>query len=308
MITTRNLTKRYRRVQALKGLDLHVPEGSIFGLIGPNGAGKSTSLRILAGLMSASSGEAWVGGVDVLAHPGRIRQIVGYMPDHFGVYEDLTVLEYLEFYAAATGVPRANRLKVAGDLMELVGLGGKRDEWVNGLSLGMKQRLGLARCLVHDPKVLLLDEPASGLDPRARAELRDLLGELRRLGKTIVISSHILPELAEMCTDIGIIVGGRVAASGPIEQFQGLGERQVLEIEVLGDPEAAQAALGRQPGVTESRWEDGRLVAGFSGDDAARAAVLAGLVGAGVQVLSFTQRRDDLEDLFLRLTEGEEAS
>lgn len=308
MILTRNLTKRYRRVNALNGLDLQVPDGAIFGLIGPNGAGKSSTLRILAGLMSASAGEAWVDGVDVLAQPGRTRQLVGYMPDHFGVYDDLTVLEYLEFYAAATGVLRAQRTKVATDLISLVGLGGKRDEWVNSLSLGMKQRLGLARCLVHDPKVLLLDEPASGLDPRARAELRDLLGELRRLGKTIVISSHILPELAEMCTDIGIIASGRVVASGPMAQFQGLDERQVLEIEVLGEPEPAQAALGALPGVSETWWDDGRLCAGFSGDDAARASVVAGLVAAGVQVLGFRRRHDDLEDLFLRLTEGEEAS
>lgn len=303
MIRAWNLRKRYRRVEALRGLDLDVPAGSIFGLIGPNGAGKSTCLRILAGLAAPTSGRVQVDGIEITHQPARLRRVVGYMPDHFGLYEDLTAAEYLEFYAAACDVPRARRRGVCRDLLALVGLSGKAGEFVNHLSLGMKQRLGLARCLVHDPHVLLLDEPAAGLDPRARMELRELLAELRRMGKTIVISSHILPELAEMCTHIGVIAGGRMVLSGPWERFRRPAGAARLEVEVLAEREAARMLLAAQPGVSQVDQEEDRLVAWYEGDEAALAEVLAGLVRAGVPVVSFARRRDGLEDLFMRLTE-----
>lgn len=303
MIRVSGLTKQYKTTFALRGLDLHVPKGAIFGLIGPNGAGKSTTLRILAGLMPASGGSVWVNGVDALADPDLVRAMVGYMPDHFGVYEELTCREYLEFYAAANRVPRSVRARVADDLLQLVGLPHKRDEWVMGLSLGMKQRLGLARALVHDPPVLLLDEPASGLDPRARAELRELLQELSRMGKTVIISSHILPELAEMCTHAGIISGGRMVAAGPLDELGGLSQSALLEIEVMGEAEPHAPVLSAQPGVVAVEAADDRLVARFTGDRAEQAALLKALVMAGVPVLSVVRRQDSLEELFLRHTE-----
>ncbi len=303
MIRINGLTKQYKNTFALQGLDLHVPRGAIFGLIGHNGAGKSTTLRILAGLLSASGGAAFMGDVDVLRDPDQARGMVGYMPDHFGVYEGLNCHEYLEFYAAANRVPRAQRARVADDLLQLVGLFHKRDEWVMGLSLGMKQRLGLARALVHDPQVLLLDEPASGLDPRARAELRELLQELSRMGKTVIISSHILPELAEMCTHAGIISGGKMMAAGPLDQLGGLGQGAVLEIEVLGEAEPYLPVLADCLDVTAVEAGANRLTARFTGDQAAQVALLQSLVGAGVPVLSLVRRQDSLEELFLRHTE-----
>lgn len=305
MIRIRGLTRRYKTAFALRGLDLDVPAGAVFGLIGPNGAGKSTTLRILGGLDPAAEGSATVDGVDVLADPEQVRGLVGYMPDHFGVYEDLTCHEYLEFYAAANRVARAVRTRVADDLLQLVGLYHRRGEWVMGLSLGMKQRLGLARALVHDPGVLLLDEPASGLDPRARAELRELLQELSRMGKTVVISSHILPELAEMCTHVGIIDNGRMVAAGPLDELGGLGQGVVLELEVLGEAEHHVAALAALPGVVAVAAGGNRLTARFTGDHAAQAGLLRELVLAGVPLLAAVRRQDSLEELFLRHT-GEE--
>ena len=218
-ITVEGLVKRYGRLTALDDVSFSVPGGSIYGFLGPNGAGKTTALRILATLLMPTEGKAWVAGEDVARHPARARRQMGYMPDFFGVYDDLTVREYMEFYAQAHGVPRAQWHKIIADLLELVDLGHKRDDFVETLSRGMKQRLGLARCLVHDPEVLLLDEPASGLDPRARVEMREVLREISRMGKAVLISSHILPELEDLSTEVGIIHQGRMVASGPCRAF-----------------------------------------------------------------------------------------
>src|SRR5207245_2445269 len=216
VIAVEALRKQYGGHAALRGLELNVPAGEIFGFVGPNGAGKTTTIRILATLTAADAGSATIGGIPVGQDPHGVRELIGYMPDFFGVYDRLTSEEYLEFYAACHGVARRRRRKVARDLLELVDLTDRTDDQVDTLSRGMKQRLCLARALVHDPQVLLLDEPASGLDPRARVEMRELIRELRRMGKTIFVSSHILPELEELCTWVGFIDDGRMLAAGPL--------------------------------------------------------------------------------------------
>jgi len=216
VIDVQGLHKRYAGRAALQGVDFSVPAGEIFGFVGPNGAGKTTTIRILATLTAADSGSATIGGIPVGQDPHGVRELIGYMPDFFGVYDRLTSEEYLEFYAACHGVARRRRCKVARDLLELVDLTDRTDDQVDTLSRGMKQRLCLARALVHDPQVLLLDEPASGLDPRARVEMRELIRELRRMGKTIFVSSHILPELEELCTWVGFIDDGKMVAAGPM--------------------------------------------------------------------------------------------
>lgn len=220
MIEIRNLSKRYGTFHALKDISLYIEEGTVFGFVGPNGAGKSTTMSILATLMLPTSGVAKVGGYDVTRHPKEVRKRIGYMPDFFGVYDQLKATEYLHFYGASYGIPRAEREQLIPQLLELVNLTDKADTYVDSLSRGMKQRLCLARCLVHDPEVLILDEPASGLDPRARIEMREILKELKLMGKTIIISSHILPELAEMVDEIGVIEHGEMVAQGKVSDIQ----------------------------------------------------------------------------------------
>src|SRR3954451_4743788 len=256
IVVTRGLVKRYPGTIAVAGMDLTVGEGEIFGLVGPNGAGKTTTLRILATLLRATSGEAEVAGINVRRNPDAGRRVLGFMPDVFGVYDDMRVWEYLDFFARCYSIPGARRRRMIGDLLDLVDLGDKRDSYVQGLSRGMQQRLCLAHTLVHDPQVLLLDEPASGLDPRARVELRELLRELRSLGKTILISSHILPELEELCTSVAIIDRGQVLAQGRVSDIeQRLRVGAVLLTRILGDRddlEAARAWFGSQPDVASA--------------------------------------------------------
>src|SRR3979411_562533 len=253
MIAVEGLHKSYGGRVALKEVDFSVPEGEIFGFVGPNGAGKTTTIRILATLATADAGTASIGGIPVSEDPYGVRQLIGYMPDFFGVYDRLTAEEYLEFYAACHGVARRRRRKVARDLLELVDLSDRTDDQVDTLSRGMKQRLCLARALVHDPQVLLLDEPASGLDPRARVEMRELIRELRRMGKTILVSSHSPPELEELCTWIGCIDAGRMVAAGPMSEVrnQVISGRR-LRIELVDDEAeallAAEKAIRGRPG------------------------------------------------------------
>jgi ABC-2 type transport system ATP-binding protein len=307
-VRTDALTKRYGRSLAVAGVDLEVESGEIFGLVGPNGAGKTTTLKMLATLLQPTAGDAEIAGRSVRREPDAVRRVIGYMPDTFGVYDDMRVWEYLDFFGRCYGLPASRRRQMIGDLLELVDLAGKRDEYVQHLSRGMQQRLCLAHALVHDPEVLLLDEPASGLDPRARVELRELLRELRALGKTIVISSHILPELEELCTSLAIIDHGRVMASGRVED---IAERfrvgGVYRARVLGGNEQALAAsqvLNALPEVASvvSR-EDGMLELALAGDDTAAAAVLSALVKAGQRVVSFAPAASDLEELFLQITD-----
>ncbi len=236
IVETRGLTKRYGPFQALEPLDLTIEPGVVFGFIGPNGAGKTTSMRILATLLDPTAGEAWVAGYSVTRDPKAVRQVLGYMPDNFGVYDNMKVWEYLDFFASTYGMPRGRRLGVIDDLLALVDLTDKRDGYVDALSRGMKQRLCLARTLVHDPQLLILDEPASGLDPRARVELRALLRQLGALGKTVIVSSHILNELADICDHVGIIERGRLLASGPIEELlRQVQTNRVVAVRLLAD-------------------------------------------------------------------------
>jgi len=247
-VEARGLTRRYGSLVAVADFSLQVPVGAIYGLIGPNGAGKTTSLRMLATLLEPSDGDAWIGGASIRTDPVGVRRQLGYMPDFFGVYPELKVAEYLDFYAACHSVPRDRRAGVVADLLQLVDLTHKRDSYVEGLSRGMQQRLGLARALVHDPSVLLLDEPASGLDPRARLELREIVRELGRMGKAILISSHILAELADLCTHIAIVDGGRVLASGPIDEVsRRLHGGRTVRIELLGEGERLRHRLAQTP-------------------------------------------------------------
>ncbi|MGH9063786.1 MAG: ABC transporter ATP-binding protein [Acidimicrobiales bacterium] len=302
MIDVAGLTKRFGTVEALRGVDLAVGAGQVFGFVGPNGAGKTTTMRILAGLSLPSSGRATVDGVDVARHPEQVRERIGYMPDFFGVYDRLTAGEYLAFYASCHRLPRSRIDRVVSDLLELVRLPDKRQVAVDTLSRGMKQRLCLARALVHDPAVLLLDEPASGLDPRARAEMRDLVAELQAMGKTVLLSSHILPELAEMCSTFGIIDDGRMVATGPVASLLGAEQHRRARAQVLGDlAEAGRRAEGL-PAVLGVRAHGDTLDLDYEGDDEATAALLRALLWAGVAVTSFVPLETDLEDVFLRMT------
>ena len=250
MIQTKKLTKFYGNLGALVDLDLEIQTGDIFGFIGPNGAGKTTTMRILATLLEPSRGSATIDGVDVLRQGKRVRRLVGYMPDFMGVYDDLKVFEYLEFFAAAFGIEYRKRKAIVDGVLELTDLGSKQEALVDSLSRGMQQRLGLARVLIHNPKVLILDEPASGLDPRARIEMRELLRELRRMGKTIMISSHILSELEEICDRIGIIEHGQLVFSGTLEEIRSrLGIQSKIRVKVLGNESQAVELLSALPQI-----------------------------------------------------------
>jgi ABC-2 type transport system ATP-binding protein len=310
LIAVTGLTKRFGARAAVDGLTFEVPAGEIFGFVGPNGAGKTTTIRMLATLTRPTGGTAVIDGIDVVRQPERARRRLGFMPDFFGVYDRLTAFEYLSFYAACYGVPRQRRAKIIRDLLELVDLADRRDSPVDQLSRGMKQRLCLARALVHDPAVLLLDEPASGLDPRARVEMRALLQELQSMGKTILISSHILPELTELCSMIGIIDQGHMQATGPVRDVvRELTPGRRLLIEVLGRQEDAMTLCQRFPSVQNAELTSAGIEVAFTGDDQAIASLLRSIVSAGIPVVAFTRLETGLEDAYLKLTSaGEDAA
>jgi ABC-2 type transport system ATP-binding protein len=312
VVETRGLVKRYDDELAVAGIDLVVGAGEIYGLVGPNGAGKTTTMKILATLLAPTAGEALVTGIPVTADPNAVRRRIGYMPDFYGVYDDLRVWEYLDFFARCYGVPANRRGPMIGELLEIVDLSAKRDAYVESLSRGMRQRLCLAHTLVHDPALLILDEPASGLDPRARVEMREILRELRGMGKTILVSSHILPELGEMCTGVAIIDHGRVLRSGTIGEIErSLRASALLRIELVADSPARDAAvtwLGNDPRVAdvlpvETGSEDlVRLDVSFDGPADAQADLLRRMVEAGHRVSGFSQATTDLEEIFLKVT------
>jgi ABC-2 type transport system ATP-binding protein len=307
IVRTDGLVKRYDRTIAVAGVDLAVEPGEIFGLVGPNGAGKTTTLRILATLLAPDAGTAEIAGWSVSRNPDDVRRVLGFMPDAFGVYDDMKVWEYLDFFARCYGLAPATRRRMIGDLLELVDLADRRDSYVQTLSRGMQQRLCLAHALVHDPQVLLLDEPASGLDPRARVELRELLRELRSMGKTIVISSHILPELEELCTSVAIVDRGQVLAQGRVADIEArLRFGAVLRVRLLLDEARLVAARERFAAdadvASATVLADGTIELAFRGDDAAAARLLADTVAAGLPVASFARAASDLEELFLQVT------
>jgi len=311
IIEIQGLTKHYAELVALQDLTLNIEAGAVFGFIGPNGAGKTTTMRILTTLLQPTDGQAWVAGHSIRSDPQGVRRAIGYMPDFFGVYEDMKVWEYLDFFAACYDIPPATRAGMVDDLLALVDLGHKKEAYVESLSRGMKQRLCLARTLTHDPQVLILDEPASGLDPRARIEMRELLRELRDMGKTIFFSSHILSEVADICTSIGIIEAGRLIAHGDMETMRRqLRAHRLIEVRVLGDPAPLHALLLQNDravsvaGGPEANLPPDTVRIDFSGGDEELSNLLAGFVANGVRVLSFTELTGDLEEVFLHVTQG----
>jgi ABC-2 type transport system ATP-binding protein len=305
VIKTVNLTKRYGSLVALSNLNLEISEGDCFGFIGPNGAGKTTTIKILATLLQPTWGEARVCDYVVGYQSRSIRPLIGYVPDYFGAYEDMVVQEYLEFFAAAYNINGAQRTKIVEDVLELTDLGYKRDAPVDGLSRGMKQRLSIARVLVHDPKVLLLDEPAGNLDPRARIEMRELLKELRRMGKTILISSHILPELADLCNTVGIIEQGELLYSGPVADIVRKAQTgTIIHVGVTKDAEKALAILSQHPQIESVAQNNGFLKVALKQGISDYSFIPAQLISAGFAVNLLKEEEVNLETAFMRLTKG----
>ncbi|AUS85524.1 ABC transporter ATP-binding protein [Lysinibacillus sp. YS11] len=307
MIEIRDLTKRYGSFTALDHLNLSLEEGVVFGFVGANGAGKSTTFSILATLLSPTSGDALINGKSVVKEPKEVRKQIGYMPDFFGVYDQLKVDEYLDFYGASYGIQLAERQVLIPQLLELVNLTSKRYEYVDLLSRGMKQRLCLARALIHDPNVLILDEPASGLDPRARVEMRDILRNLKSMGKTILISSHILPELAEMCDEIGVIDNGKLIAHGNVAAIQAQlqGEKRIV-LKVTDQLDAVRAFLEEDPHISSIDVIENRLEIAFNyrGTDAEQVALLKKAMLTDLPIYALSEEEKDLEDVFMAITKG----
>ncbi len=305
MLKTENLTKKYGDVFAIKSIDLSLDQGDLFGFIGPNGAGKTTTMRIIATLLEPTWGEAYVGEYSIYNNPKEIRRLIGYMPDFFGVYDDMKVIEYLEFFAAAYRIKGPGRRRRCDEMLQTVDLDFKRNAFANTLSRGQTQRLGLARVLLHDPQVLLLDEPLSGLDPRARIEMRNLLRRLGQMGKTIVVSSHILPELADICNKVGIIDRGVMSVSAEVtEVMRQVRQRYVLQIGVTTDPEAAAATLQSMPIVDSVGPGDGFLVVTLQEGVEDYSSIASELVAAGHRIRLFREEEVNLESAFMALTKG----
>lgn len=305
MININHLHKEYKGLTAVKDLSLHLEAGDIFGFIGPNGAGKTTTIKMLATLLKPTSGTALIDGIDVVENPEAVRGRIGYMPAFFGIYDDMRVWEYLDFFAGAYRLPKPQRPRIIDDVLNLTDLGGKKDNYVEELSTGMKQRLCLAKTLIHDPKVLLLDEPASGLDPRARIEIKELFKELKAMGKTIIISSHILPELADFCNKVGIIERGELLVSGDVQDIMAqVTGGKTLEIRLLDGTERAMEILADAPGVRAVRPVNAHLHVEFTGDLEAQADLNKLLVDSGLRVQTFSEQETDLEDIFMKVTKG----
>ena len=308
MIDIVNLTKRYGAFTALDQMNLTIEKGTVFGVVGPNGAGKSTTFSILATLLAPTSGTAYINGVDVTQNPAKVRELIGYMPDFFGVYDTFKASEYLDFFGASYGIPAKEREALIPQLLELVNLSNKKDTYVDLLSRGMKQRLCLARCLIHDPEVLILDEPASGLDPRARVEMRDILKELKSMGKTILISSHILPELSEMCDALGVIENGKLVATGSVASIQQqLRANKVLIVSVRSNVDAALRFFDEHPLAVEVHQNEvGEIHFGFNGNEEEQTLLLKEALQEDLAILSFKEEQTDLEDIFMEITKGVE--
>ena len=313
MLTIKELTKRYGKFTALDQLNLHIDKGEIFGFVGPNGAGKTTTMRIVCGLLKATSGSVTVDGIDAIQRPDDIKRKVGYVPDFFGVYDNFKVMEYMEFYGSMYGMSRKEVDDISEGLLELVNLSDKKEEFVDTLSRGMKQRLCVARALIHNPDLLVLDEPNSGLDPRARFEMKEVLKNLRTMGKTILISSHILPELSELCTSIGIMEHGKLVTSGKVDEVMEASKgKQPIHMKVVyadtAEPlrQYLATVLKEQPFVEKVSFTDDETLIYFSGDDLEAARLLHKLSERNIMISHYYQERENLESLFLEITGGNE--
>jgi ABC-2 type transport system ATP-binding protein len=312
IVEFRDVSKNFAQRKAVDTVNLEIESGEIFGLVGPNGAGKTTTMRMLVTLLEPDQGEILVNGHSTRNEPRLVRKLIGFMPDSFGVYGDMSVHEYLEFFAACYHIPVVERSALIHDLLELVDISHRRDDMVDTLSTGLKQRLGLARVLIHDPQILVLDEPASGLDPRARVEIRELLLEVARLGKTILFSSHILADVAELCTRVGIMESGRLAAVGTLDQLsQNVVPHRLIHISMIERADEAQLFLARFDGVSAVRMDKtanhngrGVIEVDFNGTDAAVHQLLATLLAQGYAVIHFSEESKNLEEVFMRTTKG----
>lgn len=307
-VQIRNLTVSYGTLKAVRGISFEIPKGDVFGFIGPNGAGKSTTIKVLATLIRPNAGIVKIDGISVPDNPMTIRRKIGYMPDYFGTYEDLTAAEYLHFFAAAYQLPRAERERTIADVLQLTDLSHKADAAVDSLSRGMKQRLGLARVLLHDPDLLLLDEPASGLDPRARIEVRELLKALKAMGKTIIISSHILHELAQFCTRIGIVEAGKLVAEGSLDEiYSQLGLLQVIHVQVLNLDEPLLEKIRKLHGVESVERQADRVAIRMRATETGAEVLLDDMMRLGCRIRMFQPEAMDMETAFMKLTEGKTA-
>ena len=304
MIRVDRLVKNYGKFKAVNDLSFNVAKGEIFGFVGSNGAGKSTTMKIAAGLLKATSGTIYINDIDISKDPGKAKRSIGYMPDFFGVYDDLKTGEYMNFYCGIHKIPKEQRTEIIDNLLELVNLTDKKEFYVDDLSRGMKQRLCLARALIHDPEILILDEPASGLDPRARVEFRDIIRSLRDMDKTVIISSHILLELAEICTTIGIIDKGILITKGSVSEIQKqLSQLSKLKIKATGEMKDLILRLREMPNVSEVIDGHGYVDCSFSGDDEGKAKLLKELIANGLDIYHFEETAGNLESIFMQLTE-----
>jgi ABC-2 type transport system ATP-binding protein len=308
LVSVENLNVIYGKTHAVRDLSFAIQRGEVFGFIGPNGAGKTSTIKVLATLLKPTGGKARVAGIDVLRAPHEVRRKIGYMPDFFGVYDDLTASEYLHFFAAAYKIEPAKRKALIADVLALTDLTDKHDAPVDGLSRGMKQRLGLARVLLHDPELLLLDEPASGLDPRARIEMRELLKELQSMGKTIIVSSHILHELSQFCTHIGIVERGQMVANGSLtEIYRALSLRRTIHVQLANQTPELAAKIRALPHVAGVDEQTDRLAVQLREDEMSIEDLLDAIHALGARVRMFQPDAMDMETAFMKLTEGRTA-
>lgn len=307
MLKIEHLQKTYGKYHALDGLNMEIPEGALYGFVGPNGAGKTTTIKIMTGLLMPDSGSVKIGGIDALRYPQQLKKKIGYVPDHFGVYDNLKVSEYMEFFASCYGMEGLKSRKRCSTLLAQVGLDDKGDFFVDGLSRGMKQRLCLARALIHDPALLIMDEPTAGLDPRTRLEFRNIVMELNEMGKTILISSHLLEDLSELCTHIGIIDSGKMIVSGNMtEIIERVQTSKPMIIQVHVNMDAAMKLLKEHPLVRTITIKEQEIMVGFTGDEDQESELLQALVMAGVQVRGFMREPGNLEAIFMQITNRDE--
>jgi ABC-2 type transport system ATP-binding protein len=305
MLIIENLSKRFGKFYALKGISMEIKAGEIYAFVGPNGAGKTTTMKIVAGLIEQTEGDVFVDGINIRKSPNDYKHNIGYMPDFFGVYDDLKVTEYLNFYCGIQKISSKKRPQIIADLLTLVKLDDKSDFYVDNLSRGMKQRLCLARCLIHDPKLLILDEPASGLDPKARMDMKEILKNLKNIGKTILISSHILPELSEMCTSVGIIENGKMIVSGTVEEILKMisGHKKIRVRTLSSQIELISFIKDKYP-IEISETSDGQLEFSLDGEDNDRALLLSEMINKGHKIVSFTELEGNLETIFIHISGG----